>query len=184
MDLNNQTCDSLKSQWGCCAGTLLPSIQYCQWTTFANNSYSNLFNCSWDVQPCGGLDWAWNFCGYNVTNSTNNNNGSSSSSSSGMIGTNSSSISSSSSGSGIVGSNSSSNIGSSSSSSLIAPNSSDVFMSNTSSSMSGSSSHSLLSSHSGGIGTNHTSNNTASAKATISWTMTIALVLAAANVVN
>jgi len=196
MDLKNQTCDSLKSQWGCCASTYLPSIQYCEWISYPNATFNNLLtNCSWDISPCGGLDWAWNFCAFNMTqNSTNN---ASSSSSSGIIGTNSSSSSGfSSSSSGIIGSNSSSSsnftgtnstssssgISSSSGSGLFNPNASNIFSSSGSSSYSGSGS--FLSSLTGGVGTNHTGNNTASAKATLSWTMTIALVLAAANVIS
>jgi hypothetical protein len=187
MELSNQTCASLKSQWGCCASTYLPSIQYCEWTRFSNSTLNNLItNCTWDVPPCGGMDWAWQFCGFNVTNNGTNNNGSSSSSSSAIIGTNSSSSSGSSgisNSSNIIGTNSSSSSGisSSSSNSLFTPNSSNTFNSNVSGSWSGSS---LISSLTSGIGTNHTNNNTASGRAAVSWTVTIAMVLAAAHIVS
>jgi hypothetical protein len=192
IDLSNQTCASLKSQWGCCASTLLPSIKYCEWLNFTNSTINNLLtNCTWDIAPCGGLDWAWQFCGFNVSGGS-----SSSSSSSGISGTNSSSGSSSiigtnSSSSSIIGTNSSSSsmIGtnSSSSSNIVGTNSSSSSIIGTNSSSSGSSSIIGISGNSSSLssgigGGNPGNNNTASAKATISWTMTIALVLAAANV--
>jgi uncharacterized membrane protein YgcG len=169
MTLENHTCASLQQEYGCCAATILPSAKYCEWTNYTNANISNLFNCSWNVAPCNGLEWAWQACGIQNTtggnNGTNNNN--SSSSSSGM-----------SSGSSIISSNSSSIIGSGSGSS------------SGSGSGSGSSSLILSSSPSGthnissptGPHVNDTHGNGASPNKAIStWTITIALVFVADN---
>jgi len=169
MTLENQTCASLEQQYGCCAATILPSSKYCEWTNYTNTNYTNLLNCNWTVQPCNGLEWAWQACA--ITNNTNGNN---SSSSSGM----SSGMSSSGSGSG-----------SSSMSSGMSSMSSSGMSSSGSSSFTGSSSYSSSSvfgsNMSSPTGPNlNTTGNGATGNKAISWTMTIALVLAAAHILS
>lgn len=160
IDLHNQTCESLNAQWGCCANTMLPSMKYCQWQNYTNSNFSNLLNCNFTVAPCGGLPLASQFCSFNVTNTTSNSSSSSSSSSSGIMSNTSSSSSSS---SGISSSSSSSGI-------IITNGSSSSSSGSMGSSWLGSSS---LITHGNGTG----AGNSASGKA-ISWTMTIALILA------
>jgi hypothetical protein len=62
MDLTNQTCETLSSQWGCCANTLLPSTKFCEWTTFTDPNFNQLLNCDFTQAPCNGLPLASLFC--------------------------------------------------------------------------------------------------------------------------
>jgi len=159
MDLSNQTCDSLISQWGCCANTILPSMQYCQWTNFTNSNMASLFNCNFTgITPCGNLTDAQQFC-QPATNTSSNSSSSSSSSSS--SGSSSSSMSSSS-----MSSMSSSSMSSSSPNIII----------------SGSSG---LTASPSGVGNSGNSGNSGSGAAglTASW-MTVALVIAAAHFIS
>jgi hypothetical protein len=61
MDLTNATCATL-SQYGCCPATILPSIQYCEWTNFTNPNMSQLFNCNFTQPPCQALPAARQYC--------------------------------------------------------------------------------------------------------------------------
>jgi hypothetical protein len=162
-NLGNHTCESLQAEYGCCAATILPSARFCEWTNYTNTNMSNLLNCTWTVQPCNGLGWAWDFCGINngTKNNGTNNNSSSSSSSGSFSG--SSSMSS----SGIINSSTSSNTTGTGSSSSWTGMSSSWIGSNTSSPHTG---------HGGNI---TTGNGAVSGKA-FSWTITIALVVTVA----
>jgi hypothetical protein len=87
MQLNtNATCDSLSAQWGCCVGTMLPSLEYCQWQKFTDPNLAGLFQCNIS-QACQPLPLAQQFCQV-TSNGTASNSSSSSgiSSSSGSTG--------------------------------------------------------------------------------------------------
>jgi hypothetical protein len=89
---SNTTCEDL-SQWGCCAGTILPSMQYCQWTNFTDSNMNALFQCDTKT-PCEPLTPAQSYCQVLASNITSNGTSSGTGSSSGSSGTSSGSKSS------------------------------------------------------------------------------------------
>jgi hypothetical protein len=166
---DNQTCESLNSEWGCCATTMLYTMKFCEWRNFTNTNYSRLLDCNFTQPPCGGLPWPQQYCIVNTTNNntTNNNTNPSSSSSSTSSDMGSGSPSGSSSMVDSSSAMSSSPVTSSS------PSSSLILPSSPLSSLTGMSSHNH---HSGSSGIGSPGNG-ASGQAVISWTMTVALAL-------